>query len=36
MICGLFLSIAADVDQTEYFFDYVKGSDDNDGTKARP
>ncbi len=36
MIFGVLLSISADADQTEYYFDYVNGSDENDGTKAKP
>jgi len=36
MICGASLLIPAEADQNEYYFDYVNGSDDNDGTKARP
>ncbi len=36
MICGVVLSIPADADQTEYYLDYVNGSDENDGTEAKP
>ena len=36
MICGVVFSFAADAEQTEYYFDYVNGSDENDGTKAKP
>jgi hypothetical protein len=36
IICGIFLPIPANADQTEYHFDYVNGSNDNDGTKAKP
>ena len=36
MICGVVFSFAADAEQTEYYFDYVNGSDEHDGTKAKP
>ena len=36
MICGVVFSFAAGAEQTEYYFDYVNGSDENDGTKAKP
>jgi hypothetical protein len=35
-VCGVSLLIPADTDQTKYHFDYVNGSDDNDGTKTKP
>ena len=36
MICGVLLSIPADAAQTEYYFDYVNGADEYDGTKSKP
>lgn len=36
LTCGASLVIPADAEQTEYYFDYVNGSDENDGTKATP
>jgi hypothetical protein len=36
VICGVSSVIPANANQTEYYFDYVNGSDENDGTKARP
>jgi len=36
MVCAVFLSFPADADRTEYYFDYIIGSDENDGTKVKP
>ena len=36
LICGVWLSVSAEADRTEYYFDYVNGSDEDDGTKAGP
>jgi len=34
--CGVFFSVAAVAAPTEYYFDYMTGTDENDGTKAKP
>jgi len=36
LLCGLLLSMPAHAAQTEYYFDHVNGTDENDGTKAKP
>lgn len=36
IFCGLTLSVPADAVQTEYYFDYANGSDETDGTEAKP